>query len=104
MRELQLTDVGEGIEETFQDVMAFAERCKFADCTHESDLPSSSGCAVQAAIESGELQARRLISFQKLQREDAMNSATLAERREKDKKFGKMVKSVMGESKKFKGR
>ena len=104
MRELQLTDVEEGIEETFQDVMAFAERCKFADCTHESDLPSSSGCAVQAAIESGELQARRLISFQKLQREDAMNSATLAERREKDKKFGKMVKSVMGESKKFKGR
>lgn len=99
MRELQLTDAEHGIEETFNDIMLLAEQCKFADCSHAHDLPENSGCAVQRAIASGELQERRLLSYQKLQREDALNSATLAQRRDKDKKFGKMIRSVMNEVK-----
>jgi ribosome biogenesis GTPase len=34
-------------------------------------------------------------------REQAFNAATLAERRAKDRDFGKMVKSVMSEKKKI---
>ncbi len=104
MRELQLANVDEGIEETFSDIIALGQSCKFSDCSHDNDLPENSGCAVQAAISSGELELRRLSSFQKLQREDALNSATLAQRREKDKQFGKMVRSVMNEKKKEKKR
>ena len=78
MRELQLVNSEEGIEETFSDIMQLAQHCKFGDCHHESEP----GCAVQAAIESGELALRRLQSFQKLQREDEFNSASLAEKRE----------------------
>jgi ribosome biogenesis GTPase len=104
MRELQLANVEDGIEETFSDVMALASQCRFLDCTHASDLPEGSGCAVQAAIKIGELPERRLLSFQKLQREDQLNSASLAERRSKDKQFSKMIKSVMQDVKNGKNR
>ena len=99
MRELQLVNVEEGIEETFSDIMMLAEQCRFSDCSHDIGLPETSGCAVQSAIVSGELLERRLLSFQKLQREDALNSSTIAERRDKDKQFGKMIRSVVSEKK-----
>ena len=57
------------------------------------------GCAVQDAIARGELNARRLSSYQKLMREQAFNSATLAEKRAREKRFGKMIKSVLSEKK-----
>lgn len=56
-------------------------RCRFSDCRHE-DEP---GCAVQAAIASGEIDEARLRRWQKLQREEAFNSASLAERRERER-------------------
>lgn len=104
MRELQLANVEDGIEETFSDIMAFAQHCKFSDCNHESSLPTDSGCAVMAAMHNGELTERRLLSFKKLQREDALNSASLAEKREKDKQLGKMIRSVQNASRKRKSK
>ena len=55
----------EAVEEVFADVEALAERCRFADCAHDTEP----GCAVGAAIESGALPARRLASYRKLRRE-----------------------------------
>jgi ribosome biogenesis GTPase len=52
---------------------------------------------VQNAIAQGELEPRRLSSFQKLLREQAFNSSTLAEKRARDKSFGKLIKSVISE-------
>jgi ribosome biogenesis GTPase len=72
-----------------------AEHCRFANCRHDNEP----GCAVQDAISQGELQSRRLSSYQKLMREQEFNSATLAEKRAKDKRFGKMIKSVLSEKK-----
>ena len=103
MRELQLANVEDGIEETFADILALAQACKFSDCDHDMNLPENSGCAVQAAIKNNELEPRRLLSYQKLLREDALNSASLAQRRDKDKQFGKMIKQVMKDSKKKRG-
>ncbi|MBF4254256.1 GTPase RsgA, partial [Vibrio anguillarum] len=51
-------------------------------------------CAVREAVERGELSSRRLNNYKKLLREEAHNSATLAERRAKDRAFTKMVSSV----------
>jgi ribosome biogenesis GTPase / thiamine phosphate phosphatase len=61
MRELQLWDAG-SFDETFTDVAAFAERCRFRDCRHRGEP----GCAVAAAVESGKLPEHRLESFRKL--------------------------------------
>ena len=49
MRELQLVDVADAIDDVFSDVADLAESCRFGDCTHETEP----GCAVQAAIEAG---------------------------------------------------
>jgi ribosome biogenesis GTPase len=95
LRELQLTDCDAGVNSTFAEITALAERCRFTDCQHGGEP----GCAVQAAVARGELDARRLSSYLKLVREQAFNSATLAEKRARDKRFGKMARSVMAEKK-----
>ncbi|GAA5217145.1 ribosome small subunit-dependent GTPase A [Corallincola platygyrae] len=98
MRELQLTDCEEGVNQAFADIDELAQQCRFADCQHNGEP----GCAVQKAVDVGELDPRRLDNYFKLMREQARNSASLADRRAKDKQFGKMVKSVMSESTRFK--
>ena len=95
MRELQLADCDEGVITTFADITTLSAQCRFADCRHGSEP----GCAVQGAISRGELDARRLSSFQKLMREQAFNSATLAEKRARDKQFGKMIKDHLSDLK-----
>ena len=67
MRELGLLDDIGGVETSFADVAAFAERCRFRDCAHESEP----GCAVLGAVASGELPAERLASYRKLLKEIA---------------------------------
>ena len=99
MRELQLFDVADALDEVFSDVAGFATKCRFADCAHESEP----GCAVRAAIDAGELDADRLRRFRKLQSEDRRNTETLAERRSRDKNFGKMIKSILSDKQKERG-
>jgi ribosome biogenesis GTPase len=93
IRELQLTDCDEGVNSTFAEISSLAEQCRFTDCRHDKEP----GCAVQNAISRGELSARRLSSYLKLIREQAFNSATLAEKRARDREFGKMIKSVLSD-------
>ncbi len=99
MRELQLVDVGDALDDVFRDVADLAAQCRFADCSHEAEP----GCAVQSAIEAGILDAERLRRYRKLQSEDRRNTETLAERRARDKDFGKMVRTVMSDKRKEKG-
>ena len=93
MRELQLADCDVGVNTTFADITSLAEKCRFGNCQHDNEP----GCAVQSAIGRGELKARRLSSYQKLMREQAFNSATLAEKRARDKSFGKMIKAHLSD-------
>ena len=65
LRELQLWDVGEGVEEAFEDVTELFADCRFSDCAHDREP----GCAVRAALAEGRLDAERWESYLKLQRE-----------------------------------
>jgi ribosome biogenesis GTPase / thiamine phosphate phosphatase len=65
MRELALWADESVLESTFTDIVDLAGACRFADCTHLHEP----GCAVQAAIEDGSLDAERFDSYLKLQRE-----------------------------------
>src|SRR5271155_4753019 len=65
LRELQLWNAAEGLTQTFADVDELASQCRFSDCQHRKEP----GCAVQAAIVSSVLDADRLESWRKLQRE-----------------------------------
>ncbi len=65
LRSVGLTDVAESLDLVFSDVERLADLCRFGDCAHESEP----GCAVRAALDSGELPERRWASYRKLQRE-----------------------------------
>jgi ribosome biogenesis GTPase / thiamine phosphate phosphatase len=65
LREIQLWDADEGIQEAFADIDELAVDCRFNDCAHMREP----GCAVQAAIDEGRLPRERLQSYRALQRE-----------------------------------
>ncbi|MBA2742520.1 MAG: ribosome small subunit-dependent GTPase A [Actinobacteria bacterium] len=76
IRELHLWLADEGLDETFADIVELASHCRFADCRHETEP----GCAVQAALASGDLSAERWASYRELQRELAELEERLARR------------------------
>ncbi|MGI9289515.1 MAG: ribosome small subunit-dependent GTPase A [Pseudomonadales bacterium] len=90
MRELQLADCEEGVATTFSDVEDLARNCRFGDCQHENEPD----CAVRKAIDSGELDERRFLNYCKLSREQALNGASLAQRRASDRQLGRYYKRV----------
>lgn len=90
VRELQLTDAEEGVAEVFSDLDELSLECRFNNCTHVSEP----GCAVQAALKRGDIDQPRLARWRKLVAEDQHNTASIAQRRSKDKAFGKMIKQA----------
>ncbi|MBD2072172.1 ribosome small subunit-dependent GTPase A [Leptolyngbya sp. FACHB-671] len=95
MREIQIWSEGAGLEETFTDIEALAEECRFRDCQHQQEP----GCAVRQALEAGALDEQRFASFQKLQKElnylirKQDQRATLAEK-EKWKQITKSLRKM----------
>lgn len=65
MRELGMWDVTVGLGEAFSDVEQFLGLCKFSNCKHQSEP----GCAIKAAIASGELSKKRWLNYQNLDKE-----------------------------------
>jgi len=65
MRELQLWASHDSLEAVFQDIAEAAGSCRFRDCTHQNEP----GCAVIAALESGEIDGARWLSYRKLEAE-----------------------------------
>lgn len=63
MRELHLSSGN--LSKSFTDIEELASLCKFSDCSHTSEP----GCAIKAAIKTGELQEERFENYKKLQKE-----------------------------------
>ena len=57
-----------GMEETFSDIEELMTRCKFRDCSHSGEP----GCALQEALDSGELEAARYANYRRIQDELAV--------------------------------
>ena len=66
-----LAEVQDGIDETFSDIVELERMCKFSNCRHDTEP----GCAIKAAIESGELSAERYELYINLGRENTKNYA-----------------------------
>lgn len=65
MREIQMWTDEHTLRESFSDVEELAKQCKFHDCKHRNDM----GCAIRAAVESGELDEGRYEGYLKLDEE-----------------------------------
>jgi ribosome biogenesis GTPase len=79
-----------GIEASYSDIVALASQCRFRDCTHTNEP----GCAVLKALETGGIDAEHYENFLKLRRESEFHQMSYAEKRKKDKDFGRFIKSV----------
>jgi ribosome biogenesis GTPase len=88
MREVGIA-AANALKITFKALAELAEDCKFKDCTHVSET----GCAVLAALDSGELDMASYENYLKMEREKEHFESTVAEKRKKDKDFGKMIKT-----------
>ncbi|WP_416963997.1 ribosome small subunit-dependent GTPase A [Streptomyces sp. Agncl-13] len=66
LRGVGLWDAETGVGQVFAEIEELAGRCRFHDCAHIAEP----GCAVLAALDSGELPERRLDSYRKLMREN----------------------------------
>lgn len=91
MREIAMHDMAEGIDDLFDDIVTLTADCRFRDCAHETEP----GCAVRAAVADGRIDADRLARWQKLRREDALNSETVHERRARERVFGRVVREAV---------
>lgn len=99
MRALSLSDSSAGIDAVFQDVTEHLGRCRFRDCTHQSEP----GCAVRQAVADGLLDAERLDRWDKLKREDRYNTETPEQARARSRQFGRMIKKSLAVKSRFDG-
>ncbi len=86
IRELQLIEAAQGVDDVFDDMAQLAATCRFSNCTHLSEPD----CAVQAAVIAGTLDAPRLRRFQKLRAEERQNTTAIAHA----KRPGRLAKRV----------
>lgn len=96
MRELGLVGASDGVEESFDDIRDLSEECRYADCTHSQEP----NCAVREAVIKRELSEERYRSFMKLRKESDFHAASYADKRRKDKAFGRFVHRAMKHLKK----
>lgn len=66
LREIGVWDIG-GTDTLYADIKNLIAQCRFSNCTHQSEP----GCAIKAAIDSGELDENHLKTYNKMLREMA---------------------------------
>ncbi|NLF51462.1 MAG: ribosome small subunit-dependent GTPase A [Leptolinea sp.] len=96
MRELGAIGMSDGISQSFSDAANLALECKFTNCTHTTET----GCALVAALEDGRLSRERYESFLKLSTESNFHEMSYLEKRQKDRDFGKYIKTMKKSMKK----
>jgi ribosome biogenesis GTPase / thiamine phosphate phosphatase len=89
MREVGIADATNGLEITFDTIFKYSQDCKYQDCTHINET----GCAVIEALNNGLIDRASYANYLKMEKEKAHYESTVAERRKRDKEFGKMMKN-----------
>ncbi|MBN1118444.1 MAG: ribosome small subunit-dependent GTPase A [Bacteroidales bacterium] len=97
MRELGIADASEGLDKTFEQISSIAANCRYDNCTHTHEK----GCAVIHALENGDIEQHVFNNYIKLLKEKAHFEASIAEKRQKEKDFGKFVKNFKKDIKGF---
>jgi ribosome biogenesis GTPase len=90
MREFGVFDADSGIETSYSDIETLSSACHYRDCSHTGEP----GCAVSAAVQTGEISREHLENFHKLKKESGFNQMSFVDKRKKDQNFGRYIKSV----------
>lgn len=90
MRELGLVGADSGVDVEYADIFALSVQCRYADCRHENEP----GCAVRAAMAAGDLEEERYRQYLKLRKEAEFNDMSNLDRRNKERAFGRFLKTA----------
>jgi ribosome biogenesis GTPase len=97
VREVGMTDTGAGIDDLFDEITVLAKNCKYVDCTHIHEPD----CAVLAELKIGKLDGSQYANYISLKKEAEHFEMTQSEKKEKNRQFGKFVKSAKKDLKNF---
>ena len=95
MREVGMADVNQGIDASFDEITALAQKCKYADCTHVHEP----ACEVMNAVRTGKLDKGKYSNYINLKKEAKYYEMNDIEKREKKRQFGKFIKKAKKELK-----
>eukprot|EP00978_Attheya_sp_CCMP212_P031293 scaffold117711_cov42-Attheya_sp.AAC.1 len=97
LRELQLVQASHGVDQVFGDLVALATQCRFKDCRHEREP----GCAINIALEAGDIDDERVARWDKLVMEDQSNSKSMKEaaRMKESKQLSNTIRKKQGRRK-----
>ena len=90
MREFGILGAEGGIESSYSDITALSSKCRYRDCSHTGEP----GCAVLEAMQCGKINREHFENYKKLRKESEFYEMSYAEKRKKDREFGKYVQSV----------
>jgi ribosome biogenesis GTPase len=90
MREFGIPGGASGIEGSYSDITTVASTCRYRDCSHTGEP----GCAVLEAVNSGEISREQYEHYQKLRGESEFYDMSYAQKRKKDRNFGRFLKSA----------
>jgi len=90
MREFGIFGAEGGIGSSYSDITALASSCRYRDCSHKGEP----GCAVLEAVHSGEMSREHFENYLKLREESEFHQMSYAEKRKKDRDFGRYIKSA----------
>jgi ribosome biogenesis GTPase len=91
MRELGNFSVETGMDEIFSEIIELSKQCQFNDCNHVNEK----GCAVIEAVKNGQVPEKRYQNYIKIKKESAYYEMSYLEKKQKDKQFKKLCKTVM---------
>jgi ribosome biogenesis GTPase len=102
MREMGLMADEESLDLAFPEIMAYAGSCRYNDCTHTHEIK----CAVQAAVNNGDIAEDRYQSYVKLAKELAFNASqadrqSRLEYKRKQKTLYKGYKQILSKKKRL---
>ncbi len=90
MREIGMTNVDEGIDVLFDEIITLSKNCKYKDCTHIHE----SECEVLSAVRSGKIDKDKYQNYLNLKKESEFYEMSEIEKKQKNKNFGKFVKNA----------
>lgn len=95
IRELGVWGDEQAVDGTFPEIEMLAKACRFGDCSHTNEPR----CAVQEAVNEGQLSAERLTRYHKMQREverlqQLHNPSERWKEKQRHRDFGRMIKEA----------
>jgi ribosome biogenesis GTPase len=90
MREFGILGAEDGISSSYAEITALASSCRYRDCSHTNEP----GCAVREAVHSEKISQEHLENYLKLSAESEFHQMSYAEKRKKDRDYGKYIKSA----------